>query len=315
MSVHDTFARRMKREALNAPAPDAPQQQTITDFLRMQIFNICLRAIGKPVGRSNSYFAENNEILSNIAWENIAQTARQELEDFYITVKPQDDHIKQCQHYLSSALTEGALSITELMFQQIQILKLSESTREENEITITPQQAIDELNQRFNIAGVGYQFERGIIVSVNSQFVHAEAVNPAFNFLSEPGFVGALDEFEQAHRYYRVGEYKSCILNAANSFESTMRIIFDVHKWLYDPKGAAASLIEVAIGNGLVPEYMKEPFKALATLRNKTNAAHGQGEAVTVVPDREAAYALHLSASNIVLLMKAHTAMLSKSAK
>lgn len=315
MSVHDTFARRMKREAQNAPVTDAPQQQTITDFLRMQIFNICLRAIGKPFGKSNSYFAENYEILSNIAWGNIAQIARQELEDFYLIVKPQDDPITQCRHYLSSASTEGALSITQLMFQQIpDYFKLAGSIRDENQVTVTSQQAINELNQRFNLAGVGYQFEHGIIVAVNSHFIHAEAVSPAFIFLSQSGFDGALDEFEQAHKYYLAGQYKSCISNACNSFESTLKIIFSVHNWSYDKGFPASKLIGVSITEGLVPEYMREPFQALPTLRNKTSG-HGQGQELVVVSDYEAAYGLHLAASNIVLLMKAHTAMSSKSAK
>ena len=45
----------------------------------------------------------------------------------------------------------------------------------------------------------------------------------------------------------------------------------------------------------------------LPTVRNKTKGSgHGQGKELINIPGHLAAYALHLAASNIVLLVEAH---------
>ena len=46
----------------------------------------------------------------------------------------------------------------------------------------------------------------------------------------------------------------------------------------------------------------------LPTVRNK-QGGHGQGENPVVIPSYLAAYALHLAASNIVMLLEAHKAL------
>ncbi|NJL59598.1 MAG: hypothetical protein HC887_08105 [Desulfobacteraceae bacterium] len=50
-------------------------------------------------------------------------------------------------------------------------------------IKCTPDDAIDELNSRFKEHGVGYQYESGELIRVDSQFLHAEAVKPTLNLL------------------------------------------------------------------------------------------------------------------------------------
>jgi hypothetical protein len=42
---------------------------------------------------------------------------------------------------------------------------------------------IDELNQRFEEAGVGYQYESAELIRVDSQFLHSEAVKPVLSLL------------------------------------------------------------------------------------------------------------------------------------
>jgi hypothetical protein len=66
---------------------------------------------------------------------------------------------------------------------------------------------------------------------------------------------------------------------------------------------------------GVIPKYLKDHFNGLRnvlasglpTLRNKTSG-HGQGAQSVEVPEYLAAYALHLTASNMRLLMEAHGA-------
>ena len=52
-------------------------------------------------------------------------------------------------------------------------------------------QSINELNARFLENGVGYQYEAGEIIRVDSQFVHSEVVKPTFKLLAQPGYAGA----------------------------------------------------------------------------------------------------------------------------
>ena len=73
-----------------------------------------------------------------------------------------------------------------------------------------------ELNYRFREHRVGYQYESGQIIKVDSQFVHSEVVKPALSFLSDPIYKGANEEFLKAHEHYRKRRYKEC-LNATVS--------------------------------------------------------------------------------------------------
>jgi hypothetical protein len=66
----------------------------------------------------------------------------------------------------------------------------------------------------------------------------------------------------------------------------------------------------------LIPGYMETQFAGfrstlvdgLPTVRNKTSG-HGQGRSAKQVPGYLAGYALHLAATNIVLLVEAHEAL------
>ena len=62
-------------------------------------------------------------------------------------------------------------------------------------IRVAADAAIDELNERFRRAGVGYQFEGGQIIRVDSELVHREVVRPVLRYLHERGFEGTRDEF------------------------------------------------------------------------------------------------------------------------
>ena len=71
---------------------------------------------------------------------------------------------------------------------------------------ISPDEAIAELNHRFQQHGVGYQYESGQIVRVDSEFIHSEVVKPALSMLSDPMYEGANDEFRKAHETLSKGK-------------------------------------------------------------------------------------------------------------
>ena len=178
---------------------------------------------------------------------------------------------------------------------------------------ISPDEAINELNYRFREHGVGYQYKSGKIIKVDSQFIHSEAIKPALIMLSDPMYKGANEEFLKAHEHYRKGRYKECLNECLKAFESCLKTICKKRNWQYDDKRSTAKdLIQIVFDNGLIPSFMQSHFSALkSTLESglptvcNRQAGHGQGSTQIIVPEYIAAYALHLTASNILLLAKA----------
>ena len=171
--------------------------------------------------------------------------------------------------------------------------------------------AISELNQRFQENAIGYQYQHppGQIVRMDSQFLHAEVVEPAVSLLSDEGFTGALDEFLKAHKHYREGNNKEAISSALNAFESVMKTICEYRGWEFDAQKATANaLIKTLLANNLIPSSLQATLESgVPTIRNNF-AGHGQGSEPVEVPAHFASYALHLTASNIVFLVEAYKA-------
>jgi hypothetical protein len=103
--------------------------------------------------------------------------------------------------------------------KQLDLIEFSCTVIQNN--TYQPESAIKELNYRLKEGGVGYQYENGVIIRMDSQFVHAEITIKALSLLSSKQFSGAEDEFLSAHKHYRHGEHKDAIVDAGASFEST----------------------------------------------------------------------------------------------
>ena len=162
-------------------------------------------------------------------------------------------------------------------------------------------------------ASVGYQFENGQIIRVDDQFVHAEVVKPALALLSDPRFKGPREEFLRAHELYRTAKpsdhkaLEDSVATALKAFESTLKVICQLKKWPHPPNATAAPLVQVVIDNGLIPPYLKSSLEGLATLSNKSSR-HGQGAQVRSMLPYFAAYALHLAATDIVMLVEAFKA-------
>ena len=175
--------------------------------------------------------------------------------------------------------------------------------------------AIAEINERFREHGVGYQFESGEIIRVDSQLLHAELIKPVLALLSDHDFSGANEEFLKAHEHYRHGRNKEALVECLKAFESTMKVICDQRGWRYEKTAPAKKLIEVCFDNALVPAPLQAQFGALRstlesgvpTVRNKMGG-HGQGSEPVEVPAYLVEYTLNLTASAIRLLYGAHTA-------
>jgi hypothetical protein len=213
----------------------------------------------------------------------------------------------QCINFVLIADADKCLDAIDVLFQSID--------RDIREYPlrfpkVLPDEAIAELNQRFNQHNLGYSFVHELIEK-DSEYLHQQAVLPTFSLLRDNRFDGAEQEFSEAHQHFKHGRYKDSIVSANRAFESTLKTICD-RKGLKYEKGATASpLIKLVLDNGLIPNYLETHFHGLRTLlesgapvvRNKAGG-HGQGEKITEVPEHLASYALNLTASNIVLLVE-----------
>ena len=178
------------------------------------------------------------------------------------------------------------------------------------------EEAIDELNQRFREHGVGYQYESGQMIRVDSQLIHSEAVQPALRMLADPMYEGANAEFLSAHKHYRAKDYKECMNDCLKAFESCIKSICDARGWAHNAGDTANRLIGIVFDHELIPTFMKSHLSSLRntlpsgvpTVRNRLSG-HGQGSKKVDVPEHIAGYVLNLTASNILLLAKANEDM------
>lgn len=174
-------------------------------------------------------------------------------------------------------------------------------------------EAISDLNVRFDEHQVGFQYADGILLRRDSQFIHKEAVIPALIVLNQALYGTAEHEFLSAHEHYRHGKMAEALVDACKAFESTMKIICEKRKWKFDPSKPASHLIQMCLENGLVPSYWQTQFTSLKSLleasiptaRNK-QGGHGAGTLPPHDPPRElVAYVLHMTASTILFLVEA----------
>ena len=304
-----------RKKISEGETPDVFTYDELPESLRIQIIHIWRGAIGRffvDSGFSYVRAVENNE-----AWELIHNEFAKERGVFNLGGERKID--SRCENYFVNCKSvEIALDLVELTFFYIDKIarNFSSNDRKTRGIEVTASDAIKDLNERFRRAGVGYRFQNGKIISINSELIHSEVVKPALQYLLTPGFEGPCEEFMSAYAHYRDGQMKDAITDANNAFESTLKTICDQRCWQYSQGSRSSDLLKIVRDNGLLPNYLDNSFdQLLATLKSglprvrNEEGAHGQGATPRETPDYVAAYALHLSAAKILFLIEAHRAM------
>lgn len=312
MPIYETFSKRQRRLA-GAGKPVIYRYEPIPNEFRRQVIHIWRDAIGPYSNRFNNYGPSS----SMKAWNYIHGQLSREL-GVFILGQADLNELEQCQEFIQSANTERVLDIIELSFHVIDTVVRGYGPFEidDSHITVDPDSAIGELNHRFREHTLGFQFVDGELIRMDSEYMHVEAVEPTLTLLHAAGFRGPEEEFLTAHLHFRNRRYKEAIGEANKAFESTMKVICDQRGWAYDKdKTTASGLVAIMLDEGLIPKYLQDHFNGLRnllaaglpTVRNRTGG-HGQGAAPVEVPEHLAAYAIHVAASNILLLMEAHMA-------
>ena len=150
---------------------------------------------------------------------------------------------------------------------------------------------------------MGYQFEAGRIIKMDSQIIHSEVVQPVVNLLSNKEFATANSEFLNAHGHYRQGRYDECVVECVKAFESCLKTICDRFGLEYGKKDTASRLVEIVARGGIVPSFTQNALVSLSTIGNNT-ARHGRGKNHVDVTEELAAYSVHLTATNLLFLMQ-----------
>ena len=313
MPVADLFSYR--RRVAEGNVPDVFTYDSLPKKLLIQIIHIWRDAIG-PYHHSRGS-AMYNRPHNNDGWQLIHDIVSREHGVFELDPDQRID--KRCEAYLlSSPSIEAALDLIEVSFRYVDRIarNLSEYEQQDAGITATADQAIEELNERFRRAGVGYQFEAGKLICMESELLHSDVVRPSLAYLNHEGFEGPRAEFLKAHTHYRAGETRAAITEANNAFESTLKAICDQRSWPYPEKPGASHLLKTVRENGLLPDYLDQSFDQLAaTLKSGLpkvrgqEGGHGQGPNARPTPRHVAAYALHLAAAQILFLAEAHQAL------
>ena len=309
--IIDLFSKRKKR-LVNSDVVDVYQYDSVPNPLRVQLQQILVDAIG-PQYRPDPYSGSGGRAHNPEAWEFIHKSLCREMGVHSLG----SEHLA-CSNvvsFLGNADINGFLDTVELCCKYIHLIlaKKADYQRQQLGIEQEPESAIEEVNYRFRDACLGYQFEEGEFLRVDSQFLHEEVVKPAIQILNAEQFSGPRSEFLEAHSCYRKGDYEQAIILASNSLESTLKVVCDKNGWAYQKGARATDLLKLVRSNGLWPDYLDASFDQLiATLasglpkvRNDA-AAHGQGSELRNTPPYVAAYALHLAAAKILLIAEAH---------
>lgn len=311
MAIFQLFSKRKK--AQNGEVPDVYRYDLLPNKLVVQIVHIWMDVIGNSENYHDHY---GHGPYVQQAYGGIIDVLCREYGLFALPTA--NKHTKRmyleelCNFFLQSTDVDEQLDIIELSFKFINTGTRNYDYLGRSDSSELADAAIDELNKRFNEHGIGYQFNSGEIVRVDSEFIHVEAVKPALRLLSGKSYSGAQQEFLSAYEHYRHERHKEALNDCLKAFESTLKVICDKRGWKRNANATASTLIQICFDNGLIPSFWQQEFGSLRSLlesgiptgRNKLSG-HGQGTKPTSVPSYYVSYMLHMTASTLVFLVNA----------
>ena len=322
-----------KRNKMQENISDIYQYDKFPKAFRVQVFHILTDVFYSPEdlevknlrggvrvitdSKDPTLFLRNiNEEMSKICKKFSREKGRLSIKSATNQVKTLNGYQAILEFIVSEQDTDDFLTILEMVFNVIENKASEFSFGKREDAYDIAQEAIDELNRRFYEHNVGYQYQNGQIVKVDSELIHTEAVKPALHLLSNPEYKGAEKEFLKAHEYYRNNDYSAAMMECLKAYESTLKIILEKNDKEYSPNATADELTGKVMQLELMPEFWKQHFKSLKntltagvpTARNKL-AGHGAGNESREIPEYLISYVLHMTASAIVFLVKAEESL------
>ena len=143
------------------------------------------------------------------------------------------------------------------------------------------------------------------IIRSDSEALYETAIQPTLTLLANPAFESADEEFRDALKDYRAGEYADCVAKCGSSFESVMKLICTGRGWPYQQTDSAQKLLNTIFGETGMESFFNHPIMLVATMRNRLSSAHGAGAQRRDIPKHIAQYAVNSTASAILFLVEA----------
>ena len=177
MGIFDLFSKRQKK--LRGEVPDVFTYDEIPNPLRVQVVHIITDSFGKGTSTDGRIKVEK---FYNFVHEALCR----EYGLFTLHDSAQSDQDAIFSFILGCEETEKVLDTIELTFRSID--QYIRDRRDRGyyynvEFQITPDDAINELNQRFKEHGIGYEYSSGEIIRVDSKLLHSEVVKPVLKLL------------------------------------------------------------------------------------------------------------------------------------
>jgi len=312
MTIFNIFSKRQK--LLRGDIPDVYSYDVIPEALRVQIIHIMKDGLGGQDEYLTYTFGTRK------AYTDIVDILCREYGLFRLSPKDKysqrDFFIELSNFFLNEDNYERVLDVVEISFRYINLFSVEYEFMRRNDAKSQATASTDELNARFQEHGIGYRYEDGEILRIDSEFIHAEVVKPALALLRDTEYQGAQAEFLKAHEHYRHGRTKDVLSECLKSFESVMKAVCIKRKWTCDQNATSKTLINVLFDKELIPQFWSSHFTGLRatleggvpTARNRLGG-HGQGTEVVEVPHYIASYVLHQTAAVIVFLVQAEKAL------
>ncbi len=175
MSILELFSKRQK--LIRGEVTDVYSYTKVPKPLRVQIVHIFIAAIGIK-----------NEILPSGLVDQVYFMLNSGLAKEYglFTLGKQYDTPQQAvlNFLLNEENHERFIDAVEYTLKIIDF-RIRDNYEYKNRITIkqSPDDAIQEINQRFKENAFGYTYQNGQIIRIDSEFIHIEAIKPVLNLL------------------------------------------------------------------------------------------------------------------------------------
>ena len=158
------FSERQKE--LRGEIPDGYKYETIPPELRHQVIHIWQEAFGgpEPATMGGLYYPSDTAAV----YEFIHKTLSYHYGELILGGSHDSDFDSIHNFFLQMEEAEKVIDVIELSFQYM----------DQRYSRISSDEAIAQLNYWFRRRGVGYQFESGQIIRVDSEFIHSEVVKP-----------------------------------------------------------------------------------------------------------------------------------------
>ncbi|MCP3901899.1 MAG: hypothetical protein GY707_19495, partial [Desulfobacteraceae bacterium] len=302
MATSNLFSKRQKK--LRGDLPDVYTYNNIPNALRVQIVHIWEDALGSeseyddtslPVEKT--YRLIVGTLCREYGMFTLASYFRDDERDFKYELKA---------FFLAESDIERLIDVIESSFRTIDRLTRKYSYRNVKDFDKRADRAIKELNTRFREHGIGYKFEDGMIVRIDSELIHSKVVKPALRILSRNHFKEAQLEFLKANDYYRKEDHKKALKASLSAFKATIRAICNKNKWKYDPGADSKSFIKICLAQNLIPVFWQSQINSLASILENgvpTKLAESEKDSASMAEqDHVVAYVLNMTASVIVFL-------------